>query len=289
MLARCPKCFCASEGGKVLTRYGFYFRSGDSRWIQRYLCKACETTSSDATSSRWFRQKKRRHHEAMREHFASLGAIRRGAKKFKVNRKTMARKLELLGQEAEDILRAQNSAHEKARVVEFDDLETFEITKCKPLSVTLAVQARTRRILGIEVSRMPAKGPLVEKAMKKYGPRIDERALGRERLFTSIKELVHPEAVIKSDESPHYPADVRRHFPQARHVTYKGRRGVSTAGGELKAGGFDPLFSLNHTCASLRMNITRLLRRTWYTTKRPECLRAHLYLYAVYHNKDLVK
>jgi hypothetical protein len=261
-------------------------RTGDSRRIQRFRCKTCKATRSTATGSRWFRQKKRRLHEQLREHFSSLGSIRRGARKFKVNRKTIAHKLVLLGLEAETLLREQNAGRDLVRVVEFDDLETFEHTKCKPISVTLAVQARTRRILGLEVSRMPAKGLLVEKA-KKYGHRADERAQGRERLFSELKPLLHPQAMVKSDSNPHYPKDVKRHFPEAHHVTYKGRRGSNTGGGELKEGGFDPLFSLNHTCASLRMNITRLLRKTWYTTKRPDRLRANLLLYAVYHNSYL--
>jgi hypothetical protein len=203
-----------------------------------------------------------------------------------VERPAEGRKLLLLGREAEDLLRAQNRAAKKVRALEFDDLETFEHTKCKPLSVTLAVQHGTRRILGVEVSQMPARGLLVEKA-KKYGPRLDERFLGRERLFCSIKDFVDPQALIASDQNPHYGPDVKRHFPEARHITYKGRRGTNLGGGELKEGGFDPLFSLNHTCASLRMNITRLLRKTWYTTKRADRLRAHILLYAVYHNDHL--
>ncbi len=142
--------------------------------------------------------------------------------------------------------------------------------------------------MGLEVSTMPARGLLVERA-KKYGPREDRRAEGRKRLFTAIRPFVHPEAMIKSDSNPHYPADVKRHFPSAHHVTYLSRKGSNTGGGELKQGGFDPLFSLNHTCASLRMNVTRLLRKTWYTTKRADRLRDHLLLYAVYHNAHLEK
>jgi transposase-like protein len=279
MVPVCPKCVAARRPVSNMNRHGFYFRACDSRYIQRYWCKACGGSPSDATNSKWFRHKKRRFHEALREHFASLGAVRRGARKFKVNRKTIARKLVLLGEEAEALLQKQNRERSLARVIEFDDLETFEHTKCKPLSVTLAVQARTRRILGLEISTMPAKGMLVEKA-KKYGPREDRRAEGRERLFTAIKSFVHPEAMIKSVSNPHYPPDVKRHFPQARHVTYLSRRGSNTGGGEIKEGGFDPLFSLNHTCASFRMNVT---------TKRPDRLRANLFLYAVYHNDNLEK
>lgn len=286
MPSHCLKCVSQGRGGSVFVRYGFFFRANDSRFIQRYRCNQCRSTSSNATHSRWFRHKKRRHHEELRKYLASLGSIRRISYNTGLNRKTVARKLELLGQEAEERLKAMNLLHERARVVEFDDLETFEHTKCKPLSVTLAVQARTRRILGLEVSQMPARGLLVEKAGK-YGVREDRRAEGRERLFASIKDLVHPEALIKSDANPHYPSDVKRHFPQARHGTYQSRRGTSMGGGEIKKGGFDPLFSLNHTCASFRMNITRLLRKTWYTTKRADRLRAHLFLYAQFHNEKL--
>jgi sugar phosphate permease len=67
----------------------------------------------------------------------------------------------------------------------------------------------------------------------------------------------------------------------------QGQRGSSTGQGELKKIKFDPLFSLNHTCAMLRANVSRLFRKTWCTTKRPDQLRAHLMIYAEYHNSQL--
>lgn len=286
MPQRCLHCHSDAKNGLVFNRDGFYFRTGDSRYVQRYRCRKCGARPSDATGKRWFRAKKRRLHEILRKRLAKLGSIRGEAEVLKINRKTVARKLVILGEAAKENLDRQNRKRPLTRVIEFDDLETFEHTKCKPLSVTLAVQKRTRRLLGLEVSQMPAKGMLVEKA-KKYGPREDRRAEGRNRLFTSIKGLVHPQALVKSDENPHYKPDVRRHFPQARHVTYLSRRGTNSGGGEIKEGAFDPLFALNHTCASLRENITRLMRKTWYTTKRPDRLQAHLYIYADYHNRRL--
>ncbi|MGZ3695401.1 MAG: hypothetical protein ACXWQO_14890, partial [Bdellovibrionota bacterium] len=177
----CPKCLFKGQLGKGFVRDGYYFRTSDSRHVQRFLCKKCEATTSAARLNRWFRAKKRRQHEALRKHFASLGAIRRGAHNMKLNRKTVARKLILLGEEAEERVRKANLLYEKARVVEFDDLETFEHSKCKPLSVTLAVQSQTRRILGFEVSSMPAKGRLAKKARIRYGYRRDNRRQARER------------------------------------------------------------------------------------------------------------
>ncbi|MGZ3694451.1 MAG: hypothetical protein ACXWQO_09720 [Bdellovibrionota bacterium] len=188
---------------------------------------------------------------------------------------------------SEYLLHRGNKEKPKAREIEFDDLETFEHTKCKPLSVTIAVESKTRRILGLEVSSMPAKGRLVEKA-RRYGYRPDQRKFGRRRLFRKIQPLIEENALIKSDNNPHYPRDVRRNFPLAKHLTFAGKRGASTGQGELKKVGFDPLFSLNHTCAMMRANVNRLIRKTWCTTKSADKLYAHLMIYAQFHNESLI-
>ena len=193
----------------------------------------------------------------------------------------------LLGFEAEAKLRIENFNRPKVRVLEFDDMETFEHTKLKPLSITLAVQKRTRRILGLEVSRMPAKGLLAEKARQKYGRRLDGRGMARAELFRQLQYVVHEEALIKSDQNPHYAPDVAKFFPKARHAQFQGRRPASTGQGEIKKGKHDPLFALNHTCAMFRANVSRLVRKTWVTTKRMDRLRAHLLIYADYHNQHL--
>jgi transposase-like protein len=284
MITSCARCRRTRASGTKIVRDGFYYRTDDSRWVQRYWCHGCESGFSDATGKRWFRAKKRRYHESLRKDFASLGGVRPIARNTKLNRKTVARKLALLGQEAEVRFHAANRKHAPARVIEFDEMETFEHTRCKPLSITLAVHRRTQRILGFEISSMAAKGMLVERA-RKYGPRLDTRARGRNRLFQTLKGLVHEEAQIRSDSHPSYPALVKRHFPKASHVRFLSRKGSNTGGGELKEGRYDPLFALNNTCACLRMRVTRLLRKTWYTTKRPDSLRAHLYIYAELHNR----
>lgn len=208
---------------------------------------------------------------------------------LRTNRKTVVRKFLFLEKYVEKLFIWHRSLFPAVHVMEFDDLETFEHSKLKPLSVCAAVEHKTRRILGFRVAKMPAKGKLTQKSLKKYGPRDDERAKARDELFTEIKEFVRPDAIIKSDKNPHYPKDVRRHFPNAEHVTFDGRRGCVVGQGELKSGGFDPLFSLNHTYAMFRANINRLFRRTWNTTKKPERLRIHILIYCLYHNTVLLK
>jgi len=282
----CPNCQSLGRSGSKFNRWGFYSRSSDCLRIQRYRCKGCLVTCSPQSFHAWFRQKKRHKNEDLRKHFASGGSSNRAARNLSLNRKTVARKLLALGFDAELELMRRNRLAKKTQFVEFDDLETFEHTKCKPVSITLAVESKTRRILGLEVSTMPAKGLLVGKA-KKYGHRPDGRKAARKQLFERIQELVKDDVILKSDMNPHYPPDVRKHFPEGKHWRYRGRRPKPHGLGELKQGPFDPLFSLNHTCANFRDDVKRLARRTWCTTKRLECLRAHLMIYAVYHNEHL--
>ncbi len=213
---------------------------------------------------------------------------RQAARITGANLKTVVRKFRFLAHQArleQDKYLKQNYDRGSVDSVQFDDLETSEHTKCKPLSVALAVERKTRKILGFQVSQLPAKGPLARVAVRKYGPRADERSLGWEALMKEIKPHVKEDAVFVSDQNPHYPRFVAKHFPKATHQTVKGRRGCVAGQGELKKIGFDPLFSLNHTCAMLRAHLNRLFRRTWCTTKKRQYLADHIALYVSYHNR----
>jgi hypothetical protein len=101
--------------------------------------------------------------------------------------------------------------------------------------------------------------------------------------------VLDPSVSFRSDQDPLYPPLVRRNHPGAAHYRHPGGRGCISGQGELKKKGYDPLFSLNHTCAMLRANINRLFRRTWCTTKKTECLRQHLAVYMEFHNTVLLK
>jgi hypothetical protein len=179
------------------------------------------------------------------------------------------------------------SGKDRITSVHFDEMETFERSKCLPLSIPLAVEPRTRKILGFQVAQMPAKGPLTMISLKKYGPREDHRAFKAKALLEEIRPFLSPTVTITTDENPKYPGWLRSVLPEARHETHKGRRGCVTGQGELKKVGFDPLFGLNHTAAMIRANVNRMFRRTWCTTKRPDRLALHLELYVFYHNTVL--
>jgi hypothetical protein len=136
---------------------------------------------------------------------------------------------------------------------------------------------------------MPAHGKLAQVSLKKYGKRADDRPKTINSLFEATRKYIAPQARIISDKKSTYPKWLKTHFPEAQHETTKGRRGCVVGQGELKSGGFDPLFSLNHTAAMFRANVNRLFRRTWCTSKRMDRLYAHMSLYMEYHNFTLTE
>jgi transposase-like protein len=285
----CINCELKLIDGSKFIRHGRFYRTSDSTWVQRYRCSGCKKHTSTATYELTYRQKKRQKNSQVVGMLASGISLRRAAFVLKLNRKTPVRMLMIEAIRAKMEMERLNGEAAKATTIEFDDLETFEHTKCKPLSVTLAVEFKTRRILGLEVSRMSSNGRLAAKSRALYGPRKDERRRGRRRLLTYLQKIVAEDAVIKSDQNPYYVSDLKRFFPKATHQRFKGRRGSSTGQGELKKGKFDPLFSLNHTCAMYRANVNRLFRKTWCTTKRADRLYAHMILYAHFHNTQLLR
>jgi transposase-like protein len=285
MFPRCPNTRCLSPQPR---KNGTFYRSSDGKSVQRWKCKACNRQFSSATFQAPYRQNKRRVNPQVAKLLSSGVSLRRIALLLGIHRITVARKLAFLAQLAERRQTQWLDRLPKVRQVQFDDLITLEHTKCKPLAISLAVEATSRRILGFEVSRIPASGPLATISRKRYGPRPNQRPRALQSLFHTIGKALHPQVVFSSDQDPLYPAVVRRNFPGATHHRFPGGRGCVTGQGELKQLRFDPLFSLNHTCAMLRANINRLFRRTWCTTKKIDCLRQHLAVYTQFHNTVLV-
>lgn len=220
--------------------------------------------------------------------FLLKGSQRKIARLLKINRKTVARKIRFLGLQAHAsrthyLKRYQKS---KAELVQFDDIITFEHTKLKPVAISLMIEEGSRKVLDFEVSSMAANGKLAQLSVKKYGKRQDDRSKNWRELFKRCQGKISEEAIFKSDEHPSYPKLVKEFFPKGKHLKFKGRRGCVVGQGELKAIGFDPIFSLNHTAAMFRDSLGQLVRRTWCTTKRLDSLKAQLEIYIDYHNRE---
>ncbi len=291
MNSGCPNNECHFYTSKLFCKKdGFYFRKDDSRKVQRFKCQKCERKFSASTHTLEWKQKKRRVNHELFNILSSGVSMRRAAILVKVHRTTVERKLRYLAlksrQKHAELLEKMKNV--KVTHLQFDDLITTEHTKLKPLSVTIAVDVKTRTILGTKVSQIPAFGHLSALSKRKYGRRTSTHRNALYELLDKISSVIGPFAKIESDEHHAYAPAVERFFPNADYRQYKGGRGCIVGQGELKKLHRDPLFILNHTCAMLRANINRLIRKTWCTTKDPNRLQDHLDIYMSFHNHILI-
>lgn len=288
----CPNLNCSFYNKTFFCKKdGHYFRKDDSRKIQRYKCKACNRKFSRATFTLEYKQKKRRDNQMLFKILASGVSMRRSAIILNLHRTTVDRKLIYLAKKsrqmhAELLLKIGT---QKVTRLQFDDLITSEHTKLKPLSISIAIDAENRTILGASVSRIAAFGKLAALSRKKYGRRKSTHKEVLHKLLEKISPLISLDAEIKTDQHQFYPELVQKFFPTAKHFRYKGEKAMIAGLGELKKNGRDPLFGINHTCAMFRANINRLFRRTWCTTKNISRLQDHLDIYIAFHNSIILE
>ena len=169
------------------------------------------------------------------------------------------------------------------------DLITIDHTKLKPVSISVAVDADNRYILGAKVSTLRSFGHLAQKGQAKYPDRKNTHKLGLQSLFEEIKNVVDEKALIRSDEHKFYPSFIQSYFPNSTHESFKSVKGCVVGQGELKKIKWDPLFCINHTLGMLRANINRLVRKSWCTTKNTLRLQDHLDIFITYYNREILK
>jgi hypothetical protein len=220
------------------------------------------------------------------ESLCSGVTLRRTAKNLRVTYRTVCRKFRWLSERASAFHGLQKF---KVRELQFDEMESIEHTKLKPLTIVLAV-SESYQILGMKVGSIPAKGHLAGISHRKYGLRRDESSTKIRDLLSEVKSqlLCYPN-VIKSDFKPSYKNIVQQEYPDTCYVQHlakqnkEKRREMKYQAKEKQV--YDPLFAVNQRCAMLRADIKRLTRRSWCTTKIPENLEKHLMLYIAHNNK----
>jgi hypothetical protein len=238
-----------------------------------------------------YRQKKRRVNYPLLQLLCSKVSIRRAALILKINKNTvlaktifLAKKVQTKNQKFLEKFLNNPIVH-----LQFDDLITKEQTKMKPLSITIAVDVKSRAIVAMRVSQIPAFGHLAKKAVDKYGKRPSHHFKVAKKMLKELSPFIDHHALIESDEHKSYPLFIRSLFPKAEHRTYKSEKACVVGQGEMKRNARDPLFPVNHACAMLRDNISRLLRRSWCLSQKATMLQHHLDIFQYFYNQIYLK
>ncbi len=284
----CPNKSCkVFHQGVFQLKDGHFLRRDDSRKIQRYKCKICQTRYSKSTHTLEFAQKKRRFNKIIRANLASGMSMRSCAYNLNLARKTIERKFVYLAKKArvnqKELLKkwSENPLQE----VQFDDLISSVHTKLKPISISVVVDPMSFKVLGARAAEIPAFGKIAEISRRKYGKRKNRHPKILSELLFDLKANIASEVKFKTDEHKRYSEIIASHFPRAKHKTYKGARASVVGMGELKTKRFDPLFAINHTLANFRGGMNRFFRRTWCTSKTIKHTQDHIDIFVDYYNE----
>ncbi len=291
MKPSCPNLSCSSFSENIHTRKdGFYSREDDSRTIQRYYCKQCRKRFSTSTHTLEYNQKKRRVNIPLLKLLCSKVSIRRSALILGINKNTVLAKTIYLAKKSNiENSFFLNQLKGPISHIQFDDLITKEQTKMKPLSITIAVDVKSRAILAMKVSQIGAFGHLAKKAVKRYGKRKNNHFKISNDMLAGLTTIIDKNVLIETDEHKRYPDIIKANFPMATHKAYKGEQACVVGQGELKKNANDPLFVINHTCAMLRDNVGSLVRRSWGLSQKAYMLQHHLDIFQYFYNKIYLK
>ena len=227
--------------------------------------------------------------KSISDYLTSGVSLRRTSRKLGCHYLTVYRKILWMSQRSEE--------HHKQQIfnikeLQFDEMESIEHTKLKPLTIGLAI-SEDFKILGVNVGTIPAKGHLSQTSVKKYGFRDNQSDLVIDELLKNLKVLpIEKNFVIKSDAKPSYQKFANKYYPKNQHLIYvakdnkEKRREMKYANQEKKI--FDPLFAVNQRMAKFRDHIKRLTQRSWCSTKNMGNLEKQIYLYIADNNGYLL-
>src|SRR3989344_6387121 len=202
-----PSCLHHTLPGGSFIKKGFFRIKHNHQKIRRFQCKTCKKTLSSRSFSPTYRHKKP-FVNAMIFQLLCEGVPMRGISRcLRLTRGTVHRKFLWLFNHVSSLNIPMTS---QVETLYFDELETIEHTKLKPLSVTVFVD-QVYKLLVAEVVEMPAKGRLAQISRAKYGPRKDLREEAMAKCFKGFKDLKPLKMV--SDAKPSYKKYVDRYFP----------------------------------------------------------------------------
>ena len=147
-LPQCPNINCRQGLGQTglvtspIIKKGYFVTKWNHQPVWRYQCISCLKTFSTHTRRDTYRQKKPYLNQSIFEWYCSGVTLRRMAIVLRTTRNTVIKKFHFLS----ELARKKHEEHVrvgllKTNKIQFDEMETFEHTKLKPLSISLSIDA----------------------------------------------------------------------------------------------------------------------------------------------------
>lgn len=263
----CLECGSASlkKKGKMKSKRGV---------AQRFQCKECKKTFTKRTDSLNYRHRKQNLRNKITELYCEGMSLRAIGRVLKINRKTVNKYFI----ENSNVARVNNLKKiEQGGImttyVQFDELETFEHTRRKPIGIQCSIRVKTGEIISTKICTVPLKALTVSKRyIMDWNIKV-HRDTALTDMFLETKKTLKENYVVSCDMANRPVMLAKKFFSPENIQSYK-----SSLEGK----------KIDYTFMKMRQDISRLRRKTLATTKKKEFLQKHLDLYTDYHNTKRV-
>ena len=263
----CPKC--ASDN---FSKKGKYKTRKNQIAIQRYKCRPCGFLFTANSLRKTYRQRKPELNKKVMALYCEGNTLRGIGRLLGISYNTVVAKFKFMANLArERHLKALQEGEIKTKYVQFDEMQTFEHTKKKPLGIELSIRPKTGQILAAKVCRIPMGAVTASpKAKAEYAKQTNRKQGMSEMLIETSKALNPSYSVLSCD-------GLYQNVTMAKKI-------CDNSLIETHVNDHAGMWRLNHTCAKLRHHLSRLVRRTWATTKKMDRLQMHLDLFIACQN-----
>ena len=242
---------------------------------QRYQCKSCNKTFTKRNGTLNYRHKKQHLRDkiiilycegmSLRAISRALGITLKTVTKYFVENSNVSRYKNLKRLEQGGII---------TTYVQFDELETFEHTKKRPLGVQVSIRAKTGQIISTKICKIPVKALSVSKNYTAYwNSKVNRETAITDMLLETKKTLSNKFSTVACDNAKQPVSIAKKIFNKENIQVYNS---------------YSKNKRIDLTFLKMRQDISRLRRRTLATTKKKENLQKHLDLYTDYHNTKRV-
>lgn len=238
---------------------------------QRYKCKACDKSFTKRNSSVNYRHRKQHLRDAITKMYCERMSLRGIARTLNISYPTVVKYF----RENAELARKANKKRldNKGLItsyIQFDQLETYEHTKRKPVGIQISIRHKTGEIVSAKAGYIPIRALSVSKSYSTEWNKMANQSNHTEKMLQETKKALNPKGSTITCDG---------YRPQIKLLKKTCRESYVTIQPSVKEHK-----KIDRVFRRIRQDVSRLGRKTLSTTKRLEQLQNHLDLYTDYHN-----
>ena len=260
---KCPSCKSENIGKKG-------FQKTNKGKTQVYRCKDCNRRFTRRSHSINHRKRKQHLREKITKLYCEKMSLSGIARALNIHRNTVVKYFRENAELARKANKKRLGNDLLTSYVQFDQLETYEHTKRKPVGIQISIRPKTNEVISAKAGYIPLRALSVSKAYSSYWNLKANKSLHAQNMILETKKALKKSGATLSCDRERGALKIAKDFCLEDHIKITPT--------EKRNKKIDMVFR------RIRNDISRLNRRTICTTKEVSQLQNHLDLWIDYHN-----